>query len=263
MASVPATGRADSDAPACRPVGAPATEEEARFRPSAATSVHFSIEAASLTTAPTAAGRAPPGAPAGTPAEVVAGLVLPPRPTGQAPIAWRVKTDNPRRFLGIPRPANVGTQLQALPRAEKRRNHPGAKSSDPISSGTPLPSLSDSQPARQAPHRGFPRTGHHRPQCPSARPLALMQIQMRPSQEHFPGQLLRHLGQQPTSHPGCRPGQLRSGRQWRHTPGHFHGCQPRWQRLRQQWDQSPPCCRLEPLVQSWPRCSHCSPRWEG
>jgi len=40
MASVPATGRADSDAPAWRPVGVAATEEEARFRPTAATSVH-------------------------------------------------------------------------------------------------------------------------------------------------------------------------------------------------------------------------------
>lgn len=53
IASVPATGRADSDAPACTPAGVSATEEEEGV-PTAAAAANPSVESVALATAPTA-----------------------------------------------------------------------------------------------------------------------------------------------------------------------------------------------------------------
>lgn len=118
IASVPATGGAVLDDPACAPAGVPATEKAA-WAPIATAAANPSVDSVALATVSTAAGGMPHGAHAGKPARVVLGPVLPLRPTRPRANCVALTTGHPTAAVADPGPRHSRPGLASGPRGRE------------------------------------------------------------------------------------------------------------------------------------------------
>ena len=120
IASVPATGGAVTDDPACTPAGVPATKE-AVWAPIVTAAANASVHSVALATVPTAAGGMPRGTHAGKPAKVMLGPVLPLRPTRPRANCVALTTGHPTAAVADPRPRHSRPGLESAPRGREVR----------------------------------------------------------------------------------------------------------------------------------------------